>query len=149
MHKHHIIPKHAGGTDDPSNLVTLTVEEHAQAHLELYEKYGRWQDRVAHQTLSGQISKYEASQEVRRLSNMGNDHFLGKNHTNETKQKISEKQKVNMIGKVNALGHKKTNECKKLLSEKAARYRWITNGIDTKQWLKSVDIPEGYRAGRK
>ena len=27
-HKHHIIPKHMGGTDDPSNK--LTVEEHAE-----------------------------------------------------------------------------------------------------------------------
>lgn len=24
-HKHHIIPKHAGGTDDASNIVELTV----------------------------------------------------------------------------------------------------------------------------
>jgi len=24
-HKHHIIPKHIGGTDDPSNLIELTI----------------------------------------------------------------------------------------------------------------------------
>lgn len=40
-HKHHIIPKHAGGSDDPSNIVVLTVEEHAEAHRKLYEKHGR------------------------------------------------------------------------------------------------------------
>ena len=38
-HKHHIIPKHMGGTDDPSNLIELTVEEHAEAHKILFEKY--------------------------------------------------------------------------------------------------------------
>jgi hypothetical protein len=43
-HKHHIIPRHAGGTDDPSNLVELSIEEHAEAHRVLYEKYDRWQD---------------------------------------------------------------------------------------------------------
>lgn len=25
-HKHHIIPRHVGGSDDPSNLVELTVK---------------------------------------------------------------------------------------------------------------------------
>ena len=39
-HKHHIIPKHMGGTDDPSNLIELSVEEHAEAHKVLFEKYG-------------------------------------------------------------------------------------------------------------
>lgn len=47
-HKHHIIPKHAGGADDPSNLIELTVEEHAEAHRVLYETYGRIQDKVAY-----------------------------------------------------------------------------------------------------
>lgn len=40
-HRHHIIPRHAGGTDDPSNLVELTVEEHAEAHRILWERDGR------------------------------------------------------------------------------------------------------------
>ena len=29
-HKHHIIPKHMGGNDDPSNLIELTVEEQSE-----------------------------------------------------------------------------------------------------------------------
>ena len=36
-HNHHIIPKHMGGSYDPSNLVRLTIEEHAEAHKTLYE----------------------------------------------------------------------------------------------------------------
>lgn len=52
-HIHHIIPKHMGGTDDPSNLVELTVAEHAQAHKELYEKYGKKEDLCAYYMLSG------------------------------------------------------------------------------------------------
>ena len=46
-HKHHIIPKHAGGTDDPSNIVELSVDDHAEAHRKLYEEYGKIQDKVA------------------------------------------------------------------------------------------------------
>lgn len=85
LHKHHIIPRHAGGTDDPDNLVYLTVEEHAEAHKQLYEEYGRWQDKLAWQGLSGQIGKEEmiagiyANRKTR----------LGVVLSDETKRKIS------------------------------------------------------------
>lgn len=65
-HKHHIIPRHMGGTDDPSNLVELTIEEHAQAHERLYEEHGHDQDRVAALMLRGQISNYDAYMEMVR-----------------------------------------------------------------------------------
>lgn len=68
-HWHHIIPKHAGGSDEPSNLVHLTVEEHAEEHRKLWEQHGRWQDKIAWQTLSGQISIQEAREEMMRFSN--------------------------------------------------------------------------------
>ncbi len=58
-HKHHIIPKHAGGTDDPNNLVELSVDDHAEAHRKLYEEYGRWQDYVAWQGLAKLSPKEE------------------------------------------------------------------------------------------
>lgn len=70
-HKHHIIPKHAGGSDHPDNLVELTVSEHAEAHKVLYEKYNRWQDKIAWQTLSGQIGLDDAIQEARGAANRG------------------------------------------------------------------------------
>jgi|3_EtaG_2_1085321.scaffolds.fasta_scaffold99918_2 5-methylcytosine-specific restriction endonuclease McrA len=63
-HKHHIIPRHAGGTDDPSNLIELTVEEHIEAHKELYKKYGRKYDRIAYETMSGHLPYSEARQEA-------------------------------------------------------------------------------------
>lgn len=44
LHKHHIVPKHMGGTDEDSNIIMLTRDEHAAAHLELYEKYGKKED---------------------------------------------------------------------------------------------------------
>ena len=55
-HKHHIIPRHAGGTDDPSNIIHLTPEQHADAHKKLWEQYGRWQDYCAWQGLA-ELSK--------------------------------------------------------------------------------------------
>lgn len=63
-HKHHIIPRHAGGTDDPSNLIELTIEEHAEAHRLLYEQYGEEKDRIAWLGLSGQIDKEEILEQL-------------------------------------------------------------------------------------
>ena len=59
LHKHHIIPRHMGGTDDQSNLIELTPDEHAEAHRLLYEQHGHWQDYVAWQGLAKLASKAE------------------------------------------------------------------------------------------
>lgn len=50
-HKHHIVPRYLGGTDEKSNLVELSVQDHAEAHRKLYEEYGNWQDFLAWQGL--------------------------------------------------------------------------------------------------
>jgi len=71
LHKHHIVPKHMGGSDNPSNLIELTVEEHAEAHRKLFEQHGHWQDKIAWQTLAGQIGLDEAIQEARGAANRG------------------------------------------------------------------------------
>ena len=47
------------GTDDPSNLIELTPDEHAEAHRKLYEEHGRWQDKVAWIGLAKLASKEE------------------------------------------------------------------------------------------
>lgn len=59
-HKHHIIPRYMGGSDEPDNIVELTVEEHSKAHLELYEKYGNKEDLCAHYMLSGRIEEFRS-----------------------------------------------------------------------------------------
>jgi hypothetical protein len=53
IHRHHIIPRHMGGTDDPENIIELTVTEHAKAHQKLYETYGKYEDLCAYLMLSG------------------------------------------------------------------------------------------------
>ena len=99
-HWHHIVPKHAGGSDDPSNLVHLTVEEHAEAHKKLWEQYGRWQDKIAWQTLSGQISIQEAREEMMKFNNpmhkpevlekMSGDNHWSKKEKNKNKKLFGE-----------------------------------------------------------
>lgn len=100
-HKHHIIPRHMGGTDDPSNIVELSIAEHAEAHRKLWEIYGLWEDKIAWLGLSGQLSKQEIMKEL--LSEAGKmggmKRKVGdpgrhcKPHTEESKAKISENNK--------------------------------------------------------
>lgn len=90
-HKHHIVPRHVGGTDDTSNLILLTVEEHAEAHKILYEKYGRWQDRVAWQALTKAIPKAEIIRLKQSLATKGKK---------QTKEHI---EKRKMIGEKNPM----------------------------------------------
>ena len=99
-HMHHIIPKHAGGTDDPDNLIELSVEEHALAHKALYEQYGRWQDKVAWLSLSGIMQDEERIYEIARNANKGNP--TGYTHCKEAREEIRQSklgEKNPMYGK--------------------------------------------------
>ena len=92
-HKHHIIPKHMGGLDIESNLISLTVEEHTQAHKDLYDKYGKQQDYMAWKCLSGQLGKEEILLMRSKLgaSQPGEKNpMFGKNHSQEAKEKMSD-----------------------------------------------------------
>lgn len=64
LHWHHIVPKHAGGTDDPSNLKQFTIEGHAEEHRILFEKYGKLEDSLAYRGLLGLISKKDILKEL-------------------------------------------------------------------------------------
>ena len=101
-----------GGTDGPSNLVELTVRQHALAHKKLYKEHGKWEDKIAYEMLSGQINKYEAQQQVRRLANLGNKNAQGMTHTKEYKKRLSlmmkERRKKYIMG--NLKPHKQTTK---------------------------------------
>jgi HNH endonuclease len=79
-HIHHIIPKHMGGSNDPSNLIKLTVKDHAEAHRQLWETYKKEEDKIAWRMLSGQITAYEASMEA--LKNSSRKTCLQRNKEN-------------------------------------------------------------------
>jgi hypothetical protein len=86
-HKHHIIPRHMGGTDDPSNLIELTPEEHAEAHRKLYEEHGHWQDYVAWQGLAKLASKEEhVHMLLSKAGKKGNMSRIANGQTNKGKE---------------------------------------------------------------
>jgi hypothetical protein len=107
MHKHHLIPRHAGGTDDKSNIIKVNIAMHAFLHKMLYEEHGRWQDEVAYKNLAGVISNQDAIQEARIKANIGNKHREGKSKSLEEREKISNSLK----------GYKRSEESKKKQSQ--------------------------------
>ena len=66
MHKHHIVPKHRGGTDDKQNLVEVTKIQHAMFHYCEWRLWGHEYDKIAWLALSKQINLTEAQ----RLSHL-------------------------------------------------------------------------------
>ena len=131
-HNHHIIPKHAGGTDDASNIVKLTVAEHAEAHRLLFETYGREEDRIAWLGLSGIIGREDVFILAAKLGGRGNKNIP---KTEEHKQKVSKaikekfkqpeyRKKVSegMVGNTNSKNHS-SKEYKKTQSE-AMKAAW-------------------------
>ena len=92
MHKHHIIPKHAGGTDESGNIQTLAVEEHAEAHRILWERLGNLRDKLAWKMLTGKTDEAET---IRiELAKTGFRAFLTNKHAAETwKSNISQSLK--------------------------------------------------------
>nr|DAU06526.1 MAG TPA: HNH endonuclease [Caudoviricetes sp.] len=54
--RHHIIPRHAGGSNVASNITRLQHKEHALAHHLLYRIYHRVEDKLAYKMFYGQVS---------------------------------------------------------------------------------------------
>ena len=59
MHRHHVIPTHRGGSDDPSNIISVTPTQHSMWHWAEYFLWGIEWDRIAANGLAGQINKEE------------------------------------------------------------------------------------------
>ena len=116
-----------GGTDDSSNFICLTIEEHAEAHRLLYEQYGKREDYMAWKGLSGQLGKEDLIKDKLSLNSSRpgeSNPFYGMKHTEETKRKISEKKMGHTYNK----GIPKSEEHKQKISEfrkaSAQRYKF-------------------------
>lgn len=149
MHQHHIIPRHMGGSDDPTNLVRLSIEEHAEEHRKLFETHNKIEDYYAWQGLLGVIPKAEI---LRGLQS----YYGSLPKSEEHKAKIRKSNKEHdwswRAGEGNPMfGRKHTDEAKKTISLKMmgkSACRWITNDIENKYIMKDLPTPDGWRNGR-
>lgn len=118
-HTHHILPKHMGGSDDPSNLIELTIEEHAEAHRLLYEQHGHWQDNVAWQGLIGLIPHEKIMEEMYAARKGRGNHMYGK----PCYYKMTEEEKQRWKDNISkgTKGRKVSEETRKKMSENSGR----------------------------
>lgn len=57
VQKHHIQPEHSGGSNADWNFVSLSLQEHAQAHQLLFECYGSYFDKGAYDMMKGNTAE--------------------------------------------------------------------------------------------
>jgi hypothetical protein len=136
-----------GGTDDPSNLIELTIEEHAEEHRMLFEKYGKEEDRLAWLGLSKQISKVELLIEIRKSESYKQKHKKAVNDP-QYKKRMSEL----FSGKNHPMyGKKHTEESKQKIRQKRKNQIFTSEQIEkrTKKLYKSLQTPDGIFESRQ
>lgn len=124
-HKHHIVPRRMGGSNDPSNLIELSIEEHALAHKKLYEKYGKLEDKIAWLCLSG---KTEEGERLRKeLSKIKFKEFLkDEEKVKSWKEKISN----TLTGRLLTEEHKESISTGLLLAYQEGRRQYVKPDIE-------------------
>ena len=162
-----------GGSDDSSNLILLTVEEHAEAHRILHEQYGKEEDRIAWLALSSQLEKKSIVELGLKLGRQVANRVLEEKYGENWKHIIAKKgsnrlqeilkEDPDYLSKKNVrafLGKNHSDETKLKIGKKNSMNQsatknsqygtmWITNGTDSIKIKKDEPIPEGWNKGRK
>ena len=176
-HKHHIIPRYKGGSDEPTNLVEVSITQHAMYHFCNYQLWGNAEDYVAWRGLSGQISEQEFLVEKLKIFSQKGLEIIKKRREedpefsemikrnqkeswNKNREKNLEKILSQQPLAVEAARTPENIEKKKrslaLINhqqgDKNSQYGtiWITNGTKEGSYRinKTDPIPEGFRKGR-
>lgn len=165
-HSHHIIPRYRGGLDDKSNLIEISITKHAMFHFCNFQLWGDYRDELAWKGLCGLLTKEEiitliktyvwtdenkkkASERMKlrwenerdeMIKNMSPNPMLGRNHTEESKNLMAQKQIERMKDLENReklrqanLGYKVKEETKL----KHSQYKWWNNGSENIRQINS------------
>jgi hypothetical protein len=150
-HKHHIIPRHAGGSDDENNLIEVSLTQHTMWHFANWCLWGRLEDRLAYKGLGGQVQGEELSRKKRLLGQIAG----GKTST-PAKAAAARRNAVKARKRQQELRVGFEFDSKEVQAERGRKggakgkgYIWITNGSKTTQIPSTKEIPDGWIRGRK
>jgi len=152
LHKHHLLPKYKGGTDDSTNLVEVTVTQHAMFHFCNWQLWGDKRDWLAWRGLTGEIGKEEILLQISVLAAQKS------NALGATPARIAAAKRVQAKGAEAAKSEKSKKKRKETFKSIAhqqgstnSQYgtMWVTNGDVNKKVKKTDPLPEGYYPGRK
>jgi hypothetical protein len=113
---HHIIPKHEGGTDNPSNLVKLPRKIHQEVHYRRWLVYRNISDLYAFQLLGGnltdeeltkiyedQVNRCKRDSEKLTTARLKSEKWKQSHQSEEYKQKKREHSiLLNQLGRINS-----------------------------------------------
>ena len=100
-HLHHKIPRYMGGSDDPSNLIEVSITQHIMWHFANWKLWGNYQDIIAYKLLANTDASKEAEalrlQKIREVvSEMTPEQRIQRNakstaakRTREAREKLS------------------------------------------------------------
>jgi hypothetical protein len=123
---HHIVPKHEGGTNDPSNLVKLPRKLHQEVHYRRWLVYKNISDLYAFQLLGGnltdeeltkiyedQVNRCKRDSEKLTKARLKSEKWKQSHQSEEYKKRKREQSiLLNKLGKINS------KESSKLISER-------------------------------
>lgn len=141
MHRHHIVPLHMGGQQDGPTIL-LTIGQHAEAHRQLWEEHGKWQDLVAWQCLSGAMCHQDAIKiAISEGGKIAAKLHRGMKRSQESRQRMSESAKC----KAGGMERLRDPEMRKLVGLKN---RGLKRSAETREKIR-LGAVERYKRARE
>lgn len=161
-HRHHILPRSDGGSDEPENLIDISVHDHFWAHVWYAKEFNKCHTApnflLHHYKTKTSFTEQEWNEAYRtaiRLmgsSKIGNKNMLGKSHS----------QASNEQNRLKHVGNKHTDEIIKTIGEASramwakrksnpeyiswsAGRKWYNNGLRS---VMAFERPDGFTRGR-
>lgn len=143
LHKHHIIPKNLGGSDDEENLILVSVDDHIKLHLLLSECFESNTKESIDNLRSARILNKQSIRDKETMDKISrsyigkNNPFYGKKHTKEVLEILAEHSRK-----------RKGKSYEDLYGNKSSDEKQKRKDGALKQW-KNTDIEERLKIREK